>query len=86
VLVTAEWYDNTPGDTCSAAISYGTGTAPSNGAAATGTQIGAPLRNQSGGGYQSGAWMTYISGLTTGTAYWLDLQVKVRPKIVNSVV
>lgn len=57
---------------------YGTGTAPSNGANSTGTQIGL---TKSGGAVSSITatdaeicWVATVSGLTVGTAYWFDVQ------------
>jgi hypothetical protein len=56
---------------------YGTGTAPINGAAATGTLLGsspgviATVNNQE---YPFNLTLT-ITGLTPGTAYWMDLGV-----------
>jgi hypothetical protein len=56
-------------------LRFGTGTAPTNGAAVTGTQVGSALNGQ----IQSAAVIlpatltAIITGLTPGTAYWLDL-------------
>jgi hypothetical protein len=65
-------------DICFQQVSYGTGTAPNNGASAAGTVIGAPVRNTlpSNGGYTPFALTAYITGLTPSTTYWLDLQIK----------
>jgi hypothetical protein len=54
---------------------YGTGAAPSNGAAATGTAIGSTLSSQSINANATLAITTHaiITGLTPGTAYWFDL-------------
>ena len=58
-------------------VSYGTGTAPNNGASATGTVIGIPTRVQGASqGYSALATSVYITGLTLGTPYWFDLQGK----------
>jgi hypothetical protein len=56
---------------------FGTGTAPANGAAPTGTLIGAVASGTSPtSGYQgSFATPVIISGLTPGTAYWFDLSL-----------
>ena len=63
-------------------LSYGTGAAPANGAALAGTQVGAAQE------YTNPATVTaadvnvpfsiqfLITGLTKGTAYWLDLAAK----------
>jgi len=60
---------------------YGTGTAPANGAAASGTVIG-PTRQ--GGSVASVSatqptlsWEIIITGLTVGTAYWFDVQAAI---------
>ncbi len=61
------------GVTRTAQGSYGTGTAPVKGAAATGTAVG-------GGGVQDSSvtsaslvFSYYVSGLTLNTAYWFDV-------------
>lgn len=60
-------------------IAEGTGTAPANGAAATGTVLGAADFDQSA---TSGASLSTLSvqsvatGLTKGTTYWFDLQAQ----------
>jgi hypothetical protein len=65
------------GDQVTAAAFYGTGTAPTNGAAATGTSVGPNVN-----AYISLGTAQYpfsnggiITGLTPGTAYWFDEQV-----------
>jgi hypothetical protein len=61
-------------------LCYGTGAAPSNGTAATGTTVGTDLITQISGaividGFEFGR--TYIiQGLNPGTAYWFDVQMK----------
>jgi len=54
---------------------YGTGTAPTNGAAASGTAIGSNLSSQSinANAPLSITVHALITGLTPGTAYWFDL-------------
>lgn len=59
-------------------VFWGTGTAPSNGAAATGTQLGQPVWVDSPSVASTSA--VYINGgiifgLVTGIAYWFDLNV-----------
>jgi hypothetical protein len=56
-------------------IRYGTGGAPVNGAAATGTTAGAALitSNSNGGVPQSFSVNAIVSSLTLSTAYWIDL-------------
>lgn len=64
--------------TTTAKVYYGTGTAPANAAATTGTQIGnSSVMDEQGiaslhQGFANGA---IITGLTPGTAYWFDLNV-----------
>lgn len=56
---------------------YGTGTAPVNGAAATGTStlLGQQCSPGTGAGTQSWPvnWSFFLQGLTLGTAYWFDV-------------
>jgi hypothetical protein len=63
------------GDTVITAARYGTGTAPTNGAASTGTAVGSTITTlQSGANYQSPiSFGGVITGLTPGTAYWFDI-------------
>ncbi len=59
-------------------IQYGTGTAPSNGAASTGTTIGntaGPIPSVSGA-LTNFAVYGIVTGLSAGTTYWLDLQLR----------
>jgi hypothetical protein len=78
VTFTGDWYAGALNDICYGQVSYGTGTAPNNGASATGTVVGNPVRAAlpSSGGYSPFALSVYITGLTPSTAYWLDLQIK----------
>lgn len=68
--------DNTANDGTKMQMSYGTGTAPVNGAALTGTQIG-PVQQYSAATLAAGATAPYgactvVTGLSGGTAYWFD--------------
>ena len=67
----------TAADGATAQIAYGTGTAPANGAAKTGTVEGSLLSVLSSAAAQNQAiaMMARVSGLTVGTAIWVDLQV-----------
>lgn len=58
---------------------YGTGSAPSAGAAFTGTQVGSSLavQNTGGGLNLPFALHAVITGLSPGTAYWFDVNEKV---------
>lgn len=69
--------DATLADTISVQVSYGTGTAPTNGAALAGTQAGALVQQSQAVAtdIQSFCSTAVVSGLTVGTAYWLDLAV-----------
>ncbi len=66
-------------NTCTVKIYYGTGTAPVNGAAATGTIVPGTASmgaTSAGANYQLPINIAgIISGLAPGTAYWVDLQV-----------
>jgi hypothetical protein len=71
--------NNTTGDGIDINMSFGTGTAPINGAAATGTLVGKDrIWTALVGLLNNGvpfSLMAPISGLTPGTSYWFDLQV-----------
>lgn len=56
-------------------LRYGTGTAPTNGAAPTGTTVGRAAATRHTAANQNYPTMIYglITGLTLGTAYWLDV-------------
>lgn len=78
IVLTMSGYstDNTANDGTKAQISYGTGTAPVNGAALTGTQVG-PIVQYNASTLAAGASAPYsatwiVTGLTAGTAYWFD--------------
>lgn len=73
---------NTSGNGASVRLRYGTGSAPANGDALTGTLAGGTATAAT---YftSSGAWKTpftvsaVVTGLTLSTAYWIDVQVAV---------
>lgn len=74
-------YADNSSTTLAALGKYGTGTAPANAAAVTGTSFGSNLSLQAGAG-----GITYfastganISGLTVGTQVWLDLAITTLP-------
>lgn len=58
-------------------IRYGTGTAPANGNALTGTPLGNPVNFIQGSANDSipFALVGYVAGLTAGTAHWIDVSV-----------
>ena len=69
--------NNTINDGATVQISYGTGTAPTNAAALTGTQAGNIARFTAAAAAQKVPFscQVIVSGLTVGTAYWLDVAV-----------
>jgi len=77
VIVAGRLGTNTAGVWAMCGISYGTGTAPANGAASTGTTVGANAISLSVGSAASATvpftCQAVITGLTKGTAYWFDL-------------
>ncbi len=72
----------TAGDGLEWQLSYGTGAAPANADAVTGTQVGAVQENTNPATVTAADVHTpfsisaVITGLTLGTAYWLDLAAK----------
>jgi hypothetical protein len=75
IFIAGNGYNNTAADGYSCQIRYGTGTAPANGAAPVGTAIGATAQGHSAAsGYRSSFCLTaLVTGLTVGTAVWIDL-------------
>lgn len=69
----------TTADGVAAQLSFGTGNAPANGAAVTGTQIGGlPVFTALTGVLQVPFSLQAIAGgLLVGTAYWFDLALKI---------
>ena len=70
-------YNNTTGAAAEAIAAYGTGTAPSNGAAISGTTVGNYAVNQT---LIANAKVPFsiggiVTGLSTGTQIWLDAQI-----------
>lgn len=63
--------------TTSIIIRYGTGSAPTNGAAATGTAAGtkAEITTNNSGQQMYACANAVITGLSVGTAYWLDVEM-----------
>ena len=64
-------------DVVTCVLSYGTSTAPSNGGALAGTQIGSvnAFTQAVATDVMSFSLTAVITGLSAGTAYWLDLAV-----------
>lgn len=75
-VITAIVMNSTIGDGTNAQIAYGTGAAPSNGAAATGTTVGSVKHfiASTVAGQEGLALAWVLTGLTAGTAIWVDLQ------------
>lgn len=67
--------DNTTAGQCGMQIRTGTGSAPANGAAATGTAVGSQQTTTDGTANQPNAYsMTVVvTGLALGTARWIDV-------------
>jgi hypothetical protein len=67
------------GDGAKAQITYGTGTAPVNGAALTGTAVGSiqssVLERATASDLQTFSLVALVTGLTVGTAIWLDIRL-----------
>lgn len=70
--------NNTAGSGLVAALAYGTGTAPANGVALTGTVVTSQRLGITSTANESNPMSlnAIISGLSPGTAYWLDLQFR----------
>jgi hypothetical protein len=58
-------------------IAYGTGAAPANGVAATGTVVGGVVKATSATAAARVPFclIGYVTGLAIGTAYWIDVQL-----------
>jgi hypothetical protein len=79
VSVSGNVKNNTIGDGAFMQIRYGTGTKPANGDATSGTVIGGipQLINTASGTFVTPISSTAIAtGLTVGTAYWLDVELR----------
>lgn len=79
IIISGDSQNNTGGDGTKKQIRFGTGTAPINGAALTGTAAGGlqvDVNQQSSGGQEQGFSLNAIvSGLTLSTAYWIDISL-----------
>jgi hypothetical protein len=78
VLFTGNQLSSSASDGAASQIRFGTGSAPANGAALTGTTAGNPVATNSvTGPTQSNPFsnVALLSGLTLNTAYWIDLAV-----------
>jgi hypothetical protein len=69
----------TAGDGINMQLSYGTGSAPANAAAITGTQVGSILKYENPATVVAAdvhvpfSMQAVITGLAQGTAYWFDI-------------
>ena len=75
IMVEGDILNATIGDGVSIQISYGTGAAPANAAALTGTQTGV-IKNfiaSTAAGKVPWSIMALVTGLVAGTAYWIDI-------------
>lgn len=75
VVVTMRGANSTAASGALAQIRFGTGTAPTNGAAATGTAVGAATHaiSTAANEFNTIALTAIITGATVGTALWVDL-------------
>jgi hypothetical protein len=77
VSVSGQMANSTAGDGVTIDIRYGTGTAPINGAAVSGTLVGIAQTSTSISALQKSGFCVAapVAGLTVGTAYWFDVSV-----------
>jgi hypothetical protein len=77
IMISGQMANSTAGDGATVDVRYGTGTAPSNGSAVTGTLVGIAQSSTSvSAGQKSGFCVCVpITGLTVGTAVWVDLSL-----------
>jgi hypothetical protein len=76
VVVSGQIANSSNGGTSTAALRYGTGTPPVNGAADTGTAFGdivAYVATSGGGSYAPFSQNAVITGLTPGQTYWIGI-------------
>ena len=78
VAISGQMANGTINDGASVKLAYGTGAAPSNAGAPAGTIVGAEQIMTSLVAAQRSGFciVAIITGLTIGTAYWLDAQIK----------
>lgn len=77
VTITGDVQNNTNGSGAKMGVQYGTGSAPANAAAITGTSVGGiPVFTTAAANQRVPFCLTVIiTGLVLGTAYWLDLML-----------
>lgn len=79
VFINGDYFNSANTNSVSLTLKYGTGAAPTNGAAVTGTTAGAVTIGNVGA-INIGTIFTrtaLITGLTPGTAYWFDIYLAV---------
>lgn len=78
LTISGSMANNTINDGAAAQSRYGTGSAPANGDALTGTAAGAVKTFTSliAADRHGFTCVVYLTGLTLGTAYWVDLSLK----------
>ena len=78
IVLSGDISNNTTADGVTSQLSYGTGAAPANGAALTGTQVGNIVSFTALTGVLTVplAQQAIVSGLIVGTTYWIDAAVK----------
>jgi hypothetical protein len=79
ITMNGNYANNTLGGGTFIQLRYGTGSAPTNGAAATGTTLGAEISNSQDVANDNNVFSLtgLVTGLSVGTAYWLDLGLRV---------
>jgi hypothetical protein len=77
VIARGNWFNNTGGFGGNLILYYGTGAKPANGAAVVGSLLGTAALDSSMTVNQTRPWTVcgIITGLTLGTAYWLDVRL-----------
>lgn len=73
IVVSGTIANDTANNGAQVQLRYGTGTAPANGAALTGTAIGGAPRHTSNGTGVSPFTVNAVASLVTGTTYWIGL-------------
>jgi hypothetical protein len=77
IIVSGDMDNNGNNNGAQAQIRYGTGTAPTNGAALTGTTTGSLIKMMENNAANRMPFQcnSIVSGLAVGTAYWIDLSL-----------
>jgi hypothetical protein len=77
IMINGDFGNSVATDGGTLQIAYGTGAAPANGAAATGTVLGGVVKATSAtaGARVPFCLIGYVTGLLGGTAYWIDVQL-----------